>query len=105
MGVAQDCKSKCFACGKKRKLVAFTTFRIAPGKNGRKGVCEECKEKEAETNEKALLEYRRTYNKTHTERQLTAVGIDVEAWRAVWGDWVSWGRERPQDDRPWERVD
>ena len=47
MGVAQNCKSKCFARGKRRKLVAFTTFRVAPGKNGRKGVCEECKEKEA----------------------------------------------------------
>ena len=69
MGVAQNCKSKCFACGKRRKLVAFTTFRVAPGKNGRKGVCEECKEKEAETNEKALLEYRHTYNKKHASER------------------------------------
>lgn len=39
----------------------------------------------------------------HAESRIRETQIDVEAWRAVWGEWVLWGRQRPHGDRPWER--
>ena len=39
----------------------------------------------------------------HIERQIEALGIDVEMWRIVWGDWFRWGTDL-RDRAPWANM-
>lgn len=38
----------------------------------------------------------------HAERQMCAEGVDVEAWRAIFGEWIRFERSRPIPS--WQRV-
>ena len=38
----------------------------------------------------------------HAQRQIEQLGLDVDAWRHVYADWVSWGRGR--HTAPWDSV-
>lgn len=40
----------------------------------------------------------------HVERQVAELGLDIEAFRAVYGGWVQWGRSRGHGRAPWESV-
>lgn len=36
------------------------------------------------------------------ERQMQTARVDVAQWRAIWGEWVQWGRNRGSGRAPWE---
>jgi hypothetical protein len=40
----------------------------------------------------------------HVDRQIHALGLDVEAFRVVWGEWVRWGAGKNPGHRPWEKT-